>query len=58
METRPIGRIVRLDAPIGRRQAAVDPPNGLHIGDNRASHETDKNFLDLHYRSHHRRLSS
>jgi hypothetical protein len=32
METRPIGRIVRLHAPIGRRQAAVDPPNGLHHG--------------------------
>lgn len=58
METRPIGRIVRLHAPIGGRQAAVDPLTAFTIGDNRASHETDKNFLDLHYRSHHHKLSS
>lgn len=58
METRPIGRIVRLHAPIGRRQAAVSPLTAFTIGDNRACHETDKNFLDLHTRSRHLKVSS
>ena len=58
METRPIGRIVRLHAPVGRMQAAAAPLTAITIGDNRARPKTDKNFLDLHYRSRHHRLSS
>jgi hypothetical protein len=58
METRPIGRIVRLHAPIGRRQAAVDPPNGLHHWGQSGKPRDGQKFLDLHYQSHHRRLSS
>jgi hypothetical protein len=49
--------MVRLHAPIRRKQAAVYRPNAFTLGDNRARHQTDKNFLDLHYRSGHHKLN-
>jgi hypothetical protein len=58
METRPIGRIVRLHAPVGRRQAAVDPPNGLHHWGQSGKPRDGQKFFRSPLPESHRRLSS